>query len=69
MWMIHMEEEDNCKLLHARNGWEYILPELPHYSVDGYCAETRKSLNFWAVSFTGVNANPFATSRRWVKIR
>ena len=35
MWILHMEE-DNCKLLHARNGREYTFPELPNFSVDGY---------------------------------
>jgi len=45
MWILHMEEEDSCNILHARNGREYRLPELPHFIVDGYCAETRKSMN------------------------
>jgi len=46
MWLLHMEEEDNCKILHARNGHEYRLPALPHFSVDGYCAETRTVFEF-----------------------
>jgi len=41
MWLLHMKEEDKWKILKARNGREYKLPELPHYSVDGYYAETR----------------------------
>ena len=35
MWILHMEEEDNCKIIHARNGRKVRLPELPHFSVDG----------------------------------
>ena len=31
-----MEQTDGCRILHARNGREYGLPELPIYSVDGY---------------------------------
>jgi len=42
MWLLHMEAcTDGCKILHARNGREYRLPELPRFSVDDYCAETR----------------------------
>jgi hypothetical protein len=41
MWLLHMEQTDCCHIQHARNGSEYRHPELPHYSVDGYCAETR----------------------------
>ena len=54
MWILHMEEEDTCKILHARNGREVRLPELPNFSVDGYCAETRTILNLWGVSSRGV---------------
>jgi hypothetical protein len=41
MWVLHMEQVDNCTIQHARNGREFRLPELPRYSVDGYYAETR----------------------------
>jgi len=40
MWLFHMELTDGVVIKHARNGREYRLPELPHLSVDGYCAET-----------------------------
>jgi len=53
MWLLHMEEKDKFKILHARNGREYRLPELPHYSVDGYCAETRRVFEFMGCSFHG----------------
>jgi hypothetical protein len=35
MWLLHMEQTDDCQIRHARNGREYRLPELPQYSVDG----------------------------------
>jgi len=46
MWLLHMEELDDCKIMHARNVREYRLPELPPFSVDGYCAETRTVYEF-----------------------
>jgi len=41
MWILHMEQTDGCTIMHARNGREFRLHELPRYSVDGYCAETK----------------------------
>jgi len=41
MWPLHMEQTDGCQIQYARNGREYRPPELQHYSVDDYCAETR----------------------------
>ena len=41
MWLLHMEEMNGWKIMHARNGRECRLPELPRFGVDGYCAETR----------------------------
>jgi hypothetical protein len=35
---------DGIKILHARNGREYRLPELPHLRVDGFFPEKRKVL-------------------------
>ena len=43
MWILHMEQTDGCTITHAGNGREFKLPELPSYSVDGYCAETKKT--------------------------
>jgi len=54
MWLLHMEETDGCHIQHARNGPEYRPPELPHYSVDGYCAETRT-----VYKFLGCTCQPF----------
>jgi hypothetical protein len=33
--------------MHARNGREIRPPELPQYSVDGYCADTRTVFKFY----------------------
>ena len=59
MWILHMEEEGNCKILHARNVREYKLPELPHYIVDGYCAETRTVFEFMGFFWHGCKCLPF----------
>ena len=58
MWLLHTEE-DNCKILHARNGREYRLPEPPHFSVDGYCAETRTVFEFMGFFWHGCKCLPF----------
>jgi hypothetical protein len=53
MWLLHMEQEDVCQIRHARNGCEYRPPELRHYSVDGYCAETRTVYEFLGCYYHG----------------
>ena len=58
MWLLHMKEEDKCKILQVRNGREYKLPERPHYNVDEYCAEAR-SLWIYGVLFHGCKCQPF----------
>jgi len=45
IWLLHMVQADGCQI-HARNGRKYRPPELPHYSVDNYCAETRTVYEF-----------------------
>jgi G:T-mismatch repair DNA endonuclease (very short patch repair protein) len=40
-------------IMHTRNGHEYRLPELPHFSVDGYCVETRKVYEFLSCFYIG----------------
>ena len=42
MWLLHMEQEDDCQIQHARNGREFRPPELSYYSVDGYCADSNR---------------------------
>ena len=46
MWILHMEQTDGCTIMHSRNGREFRLRELPRYSVDGYCAETKTVYEF-----------------------
>ena len=46
MWILRMEKMDDCKIMHARNGLEYRLPELPRFSVDGDCEETKTVYEF-----------------------
>lgn len=52
-----MEQTDGCGIMHARNRREYRLPELPHFSVDGNCAETRTVYEFFAVFTMGTHTN------------
>ena len=59
MWLLHKEGADKCKILHARNGREYRLPEVPHFSVDGFCAETRTVFQFMGCFFHGCKCQPF----------
>jgi len=59
MWLLHMERIDGCRIHHARNGREYRPPELPHYSVDGYCAETRTVYEFLGCYYHGCKCQPF----------
>jgi len=59
MWLLHMERTDRCHIWHARNGREYRPPELPHYSVDGYCAETRTIYEFLGCYYHGSKCQPF----------
>ena len=52
-WLLHMEQTDGVAIKHARYGQEYRLPELPHFSVDGYCAETNTVNEFFGCYFHG----------------
>jgi len=54
-----MERTDECHIQHARNGREYRPSELPHYSVDGYCAETRTIYEFLGCYYHGCKCQPF----------
>ena len=49
MWLLHMEQTDGVNIMHAREGREYKLPELPGISVDGYCSETHTNYEFFFV--------------------
>jgi len=59
MWLFHMKQADGCQIQHARHGLEYRPPELPHYSVDGYCAGTRTVYEFLGYYYHGCTHQPF----------
>ena len=47
MWLVYREKTDGRRrILHGSNGREYRLPELPHFSDDGFCPETRTVYEF-----------------------
>ena len=54
-----MEEKDCCKIKHVRNGRELRLPELPDFSVDGYCTETKTVYEFLGCFYHGCYCQPF----------
>ena len=68
MWLLHMVETDGVKIIHGRNGREYKVPELPQFSVDGYCPETRTIYEFFGCYFTVTPVNRSVTSSPQVAI-
>ena len=62
IWLLHMKQTDGVVIKHARSGREYRLPELPHYSVDGYCAETNTIYEFFGCHWKGCPVKRFVTS-------
>ena len=58
MWILHMEQTDECTIMQPRNGQEFRLPELPCYSVDGYCAESRTDYEFLGYFWHGRKCLP-----------
>jgi G:T-mismatch repair DNA endonuclease (very short patch repair protein) len=59
MWLLHMEQADGCRTMHARNGREYRPPELPKYIVDGYCPETKIIYEFLGCFYHGHTCQMF----------
>ena len=59
MWLLHMEQTDGVAIKHARNEREYRLCELPHFSVDCYCAETNTVYEFIGCYWHGYTCKPF----------
>jgi len=47
------------KILHGRNGREYRLPDLPHFSVDSFCQETRTVYEFLGCYYHGHTCQPY----------
>ena len=56
MWLLHKKQNDGVVKKHARSGRDYSLPELPHFSVDGYCAEKKRVIGFSGVIGTAAPA-------------
>ena len=59
MWLLHMEQTYGLTIKHARNGREYRLPELPHFSVDGYCVETNTIYEIFGCHWLCCTCQPF----------
>jgi G:T-mismatch repair DNA endonuclease (very short patch repair protein) len=59
MWLLHMVQADMVVIKHASSGREYRLPELPHFSVDGNCAETNTIYEFFGCYWHGCTLKPF----------
>jgi len=57
-----MEQTAGVVIKHARNGREYRLTELPHISVDGYCAESNTILSSLGAIGMAAHVNHFVTS-------
>jgi G:T-mismatch repair DNA endonuclease (very short patch repair protein) len=54
-----MEQTHGCRIMHARNGREFRLSQLPQYSVDGYCPETRTVFEFYGCYYHGCPCKRF----------
>jgi len=57
--LVYREQTDGCTILHTRIGREYRPRELPHLSVDDFCAETRTVYEFFSCLFHGHTSLPF----------
>jgi len=62
IWLLHMEEMDSVKRMHCRNSREHRLPELPRFSVDGYCPKAHKSRSSLAASIPATRASRSVTT-------
>jgi len=59
MWLLRVEQTDGCRIMHARSGREYRPPELPNYSVEVYCPETKIIYEFLGCFYHGHTCQPF----------
>jgi G:T-mismatch repair DNA endonuclease (very short patch repair protein) len=59
MWLVYREQIDGCRIRHGRNGREFRLPELPNFSADGYCTETKTVYEFNGCYWHGHSCQPF----------
>ena len=59
MWLMHMEQTDGVMIKHGRKGRKHRLPELPNYSVDGYCPQTNTIYEFFGCFWQQHTCQPF----------
>ena len=59
MWLLHVEQTEGCRIGHARNGREYRQPELPNFSVDVHCEESRTIYEFYGCFWHGHSCQPY----------
>ena len=50
---------DGVDIKHARNRREYRLPDLPHFSVNGYCAEMNSVYEYYGCHGHGQACHAF----------
>jgi len=58
MWLV-FRDGGVRKLLHGRNGREYSLPDLPHFSVNYFCPDTRTVYEFLGCYSHGHTCQPY----------
>ena len=58
MWLVYRDGGVR-KIFHGRNGRQYRLPELPHFSVDGFGRETRTVYEFLGCYYHGHTCQPY----------
>jgi len=59
MWIVYKDKTDGCKILHGHKRRHYRLPELPHLSVEYFCAKTRTVYEFCGRYWHGDTCLPF----------
>ena len=59
MWLLHMEQTVEVHNVHCRNGREYRLPELPHFSGNGCCPEINTIYELFGYFWHGDTCQPF----------
>ena len=59
MWLIYRDQTDVCQIMHGRDGRVYRPPELPPFSVDGFCEETKTVYKFCGCYWHGRTCLPF----------
>jgi len=63
MWLLHMQQKDCVKILHAHSRRDCRMPELPRFSVDGYCSAVSNFCEFLVANFTAVSCSRSVTSQ------